>query len=1213
MSFDVPCFTRKIRLFFWLMCLLFSSGLYSHRPDLRFQHFTNEHGLAQSSVYCILQDQKGFMWFGTQHGLNRFDGRQFVVYKFQHDNPNSLNNSYILSLYQDSSGTLWIGTKGGGLNAFDPGTHRFTHYLADPESFDSPSNIINAIFEDDPGELWIGTGGGGLKQFDRKKKAFIHFPVNPGNADSLSHNTINAIYEDNSGSLWIGTDGGLKQFDRENNQIIPSPFFPARKVLAIYEGNTGGPWVGTEKGFYKFEHPAGTGQFVHYQILADRKHFAGANTIRTFYRDHSGTFWIGTDYGLHIFDRQDKTYHSYYADTKDPHSLSINSVQAIYEDESGALWVGVVSGALNKLNRTRQAFNHYYGNPVNPESLSNLQVFAIHEDREGVLWIGAYNQGLNAFNRETGELVSYRNQPGNPNSLSDNKIWAICEDRQGAMWIGTAGGGLNQFNRKTAAFTRYRHQPQNPNSLSNDVISCIIEDQQGILWIATNGGLNKFDPQRKQFFRYQTNPGNQNTLVHNLIYILHEDHRGMLWIGTQRGLSIFDPKRETFTSYRINHQDPGSLIQHPVYSICEDGQGIIWLGTSGGLYKFDRERDIISSYTEKDGLPNDVIYGILEDDQGNLWFSTNKGLSKFDPRTKKFKNYSVVDGLQSYEFCGGAYYKSRRGELFFGGINGFNAFFPDAIKDNPYIPPVVITDFKIFNQPVFTGRKYKGRLILEKSIEATEAITLSHRHNTFSFEYAALNYNHSEKNEYAYMMEGIEKSWNYVGPRRFVTYANLAPGNYTFRVKASNNHGVWNEEGVSLRIRVLSPFWVTWWFRLSLFIFVVFLALFTYKVRVDSISRRKKELEDIVARRTTELRESGEKYRTVVERAHSGIAIIQDDVIVFKNAPFDKLLGYDDQDITDQPLIQFVAPKKQADMNTLLALSRKEEKLAGTVETILRNKEGGSINVEVNYRSIQYRRQPALLMFFHDIRMQKLLEEERLKTARLESTRILARGIAHDFNNLLATILGNIELALGDVISGDGTHKVLSGAIQSTLKAVDLIRQFIDLAKDDVPIKKTEFIQGIIKDVVHSVLKGSGVTCRFDLPENLWPVDCNGSQIKQAIKNIVTNSKQAMPDNGMLEIKAVNEELAADQVPDKAPGKYVCIYIKDNGTGIPGEDLPRIFDPYFSTRPEVTLKGLGLGLSVVHSIIKKHDGIIQVTSEVGVGTTVRICLPAAAS
>ncbi|NIM10862.1 MAG: PAS domain S-box protein [Candidatus Aminicenantes bacterium] len=1194
---------------FWLICLIYSSGLYSQRPDLRFQHFTNEQGLAQSSVYCILQDQKGFMWFGTEHGLNRFDGYNFVVYKFQHDNPNNLNNSYILSLYQDSSGTLWIGTNGGGLNAFESVTHRFTHYLVDPESLDSPSNIINAIFEDRSGELWIGTGGGGLKKFDRKKKAFIHFPVNPGDADSLSHNTINAVYKDSSGSLWIGTDGGLKQFDREK-KIIRSTGLAGPKVLAIYENSTKGLWVGTEKGFYKFEQPTGTRQFVHYQIPADEKHLSRANTIRRFYQDRSGTFWIGTDYGLHIFDRQDKTYHSYYADTKDPHSLSINSVRAIYEDESGALWVGVYGGALNKLNRTEQTFNHYYGNPINPESLSNRGVFAIHEDKEGILWIGTYDQGLNAFNRETDELVSYRNEPGNPNSLSDNKIWAICEDQQGTLWIGTAEGGLNQFDRKTGTFTRYRHQPQNPNSLSNDVISCIIEDQQGILWIATNGGLNKFDPQRKQFVRYQTNPKNPNTLVHNLIYILHKDRRGMLWIGTDRGLSIFDPKHETFTSYRISPQDPGSLIQHPVYSICEDSQGVIWLGTTGGLYKFNRERDTISSYTEKDGLPNDVIYGILEDEEGNLWLSTNKGLSKFNPPTEKFKNYSVVDGLQSYEFSGGAYYKSRRGELFFGGINGFNAFFPDAIKDNPYIPPVVITEFKIFNQPVPTGKKFDGRLILEKSIGATEAITLSHRHNTFSFEFAALNYIHSEKNEYAYMMEGIEKSWNYVGPRRFVTYANLAPGNYTFRVKASNNHGVWNEDGVSLKIRVQPPFWVTWWFRVSLFIFVVFLALLTYKVRANSISRRKKELEDIVARRTTELRESGEKYRTVVERAHSGIAIVQDDVIVFKNTPFDNLLGYNEQDITDQPLIQFVAPKKQADVNTLLAQSGKEEKLAGTVETILRNKEGGNINVEVNYRSIQYRRQPALLMFFHDIRMQKQLEEERLKTARLESTRILARGIAHDFNNLLATILGNIELALGDVTSGHGIHKVLSGAEKSTLKAVDLIQQFIDLAKDDAPIKKTEFIQDIILDAVHSVLKGSGVTCHFDLPENLWPVDCSGSQIKQAIKNIVINSKQAMPDNGILELKAENKELAADQVPNKAPGKYVCIYIKDNGTGIPSEDLPKIFDPYFSTRPEVTQKGLGLGLSVVHSIIKKHNGIIQVTSEVGIGTTVRICLPA---
>jgi len=1206
---NVLYFKKQVGCLLLLICLGFFSVLYSQRTNLQFQRFTIEQGLAQNSVLCILQDQKGFMWFGTEQGMNRFDGYTFAVHKFQYNNPNSLSNSFVFSFHEDSSGIFWIGTNGGGLNRFDPENKQFSHYLVDPESIDSLSNILNVVFEDHSQGLWIGTGGGGLKKFDRKSKTFTDFPVNSHDPNLLTHNTINAIWEDHGGTLWIGTDGGLKKLNRMTNQIDPMGL-DDKKVLALYEDNARQFWVGTDNGFYKFV-PSNK-HWVHFQVPASEKNFYSANQIRTFYEDRLGIFWIGTEYGLYIFDRQGKTYHTFYADLSDPRGLTGNRIGAIYEDRSGALWIGVEAGGLHKLNRTEQSFNYYYRDPKNPDSLIMRDVFAIYEDQEGVLWVGTYGEGLIAFIRKTGEFINYRNQPEDPNSLSDNRIWALCEDRQGRLWIGTAGRGLNQFTHKTGKFTRYQHQPQNPNSLSSDLISCIIEDKEENLWIATNGGLDKLDPQRKQFTRYQSKPNHPNTLGHNNVYVLIEDRKGILWIGTKGGLSRFDPKSDTFTTYRIYPQYSNNMIQPVIYSLWEDRQGVLWLGTTSGLHKFHRENGTFSLYTEKDGLPNDVINGILEDEQGNLWLSTNEGVSKFNPFTGKFKNYSVEDGLQSYEFNAGSYFKSRSGELFFGGINGFNAFFPDSIKDNPYIPPVVITDFKIFNQSVPIGKEFKGRITLERSITDMDAITLSHKHHTFSFEYAALNYIHSEKNEYAYMMKGIEDSWNYVGQRRFVTYANLAPGDYTFKVKASNNHGVWNEEGVSLKITILPHFWETWWFRMSLAILILALVFIVFRVRTRLILKRNRELEETVARRTTALRESEEKYRTVVERAHSGIAIIQDEGIAFNNTQFANLLGYGKTDITHQPLVQFVAAEKQSEFNDLLADSRNEKRLSGNFETILRHKEDQPIHVEISYGSIRYKKQPALLMFFHDIRMQKLLEEERMKTAKLESTRILAGGIAHDFNNLLTIILGNIELAIGDVNPGEGNQiwRALSDAEISGRKAADLVRQFITLSKGDAPIKKTEYMQPIIRDAVHSVLQGSNVSIHFDLPDDLWAVDCDTQQIKQSIENIVINAKQAMTADGVLEITAQNKELTPQQIPNKKAGKYVCITLKDNGVGIASEDLPRIFDPYFSTRDDVTQKGLGLGLSVVQSIISKHEGTIHVASEVNVGTTVRICLTA---
>ncbi len=1207
MFFKVIYRAKKFGSYFLLLSMFLSSGLYCQKPNLQFQRFSLEQGLAQSSVFCILQCQKGFMWLGTEQGLNRFDGYNFLVYKFQHDDPNSLNNSYVRSIHEDLSGILWIGTDGGGLNRFDPETRRFTHYLIDPESLDSFSNIVNVIFEDRFGELWIGTAGGGLNRFDKKRETFILCPVNSAAPDRLSYNRINAICEDNSGTLWIGTDDGLIQLDPEMKQIKPAGL-AAKKVLAVYRDNAGKLWIGTDNGFYKFE--SGSGQFIHYLVPSDDKNAASANIIRTFYQDRLGFFWIGTDYGLHIFDQQEKKYHSFYEERGDPHSLAGNAIRDICQDRSGALWVGTYGNGFNKLNRTERTFKHYYSNPINPDSFITHDVFAIYEDREETLWIGTYGEGLVAFNRQTNELNIHRNRPDDPNSLSDNKIWSICQDQQGMLWIGTAEGGLNQLHPKTGKCIRYQHQPQNPQTLGNNSVSSIIEDPEGILWIGTDGGLDRFDPQKKKFVHYKTKPKNPNTLVHNNVYILHPDRSGLLWIGTKGGLSIFDPKSETFTSYPTNRYDPNSLIYHPIWSICQDSQGVIWIGTTGGLTKFNHKKGTFSSYTEKNGLPNDVINGILEDDQGNLWLSTNKGMSKFNPRTGKFINYSVADGLQSLEFCAGAYYKNRRGELFFGGINGFNVFFPDSVKENPYKPPVVITDFKIFNQSVPVGKKFNGRVILEKAITAVEEITLTHEYHTFSFEFAGLNYIHSEENKYAYKMEGIDSAWNYVGTRRFVTYANLAPDGYIFRVKASNNHGIWNEEGISLKIKVLPPFWITWWFRLALIILVVVLGFTAYRVRTRLILRRNQELEGVVARRTVALRESGEKYRTVVERAHSGIAIVQDNAIVFINDRFSKLLGYNEKDIIDYPLVQLIIPEKQPEIDDILVLSSNEETLSGNFQTILGHKDGHYIHVEVNYGTITYRKRPALLMFFHDIRMQKLLEEERMKTAKLESTRILTGGIAHDFNNLLAVIIGNLELVLTNINPCENIHKPLKDAEKSCMKAVDLIRQFITLAKDDIPLKKKEFIQGIIRDAVHSILQGSGITCHYHLHDNLWPVDCNAQHIRQAIENIVINARQAMANDGVLEVKAENKELAAEQIPNNRAGKYVCITIKDNGVGIPPHELSKIFDPYYSTRENVTQKGLGLGLAVVHSIISRHKGIINVTSDIGAGTTVRICLPA---
>jgi signal transduction histidine kinase/streptogramin lyase len=528
-----------------------------------------------------------------------------------------------------------------------------------------------------------------------------------------------------------------------------------------------------------------------------------------------------------------------------PNSLNNDHIFSLYQDRAGTLWVGTNGGGLNQFNRAQQKFSHYFPVPNNPNTLNNKDVFAIYEDREGILWVGTETGGLNKFDRQRQKVTHYLNDPENPNSLSHNEVQAIYEDSNGVLWIGTYGGGLNRFNRQH--FVSYKNDPDNPNSLNDNYVMSIHEDKNKTLWIGTRKGLNQYDRQLDKFVvHYYHDPQNPYSLSHGEVSVIYEDYSGMLWIGTPGGgLNKIDLQTKTglpgsLVRYQHDTQNPTSLSNDEILSIHEDATGTLWIGTSGGgLNQFDRETQTFTHYKEEDGLANDTVYGILEDEQGYLWLSTNKGLSKFNPKTKIFRNYDVADGLQSNEFNINAYHKSRRGELFFGGINGFNVFDPLKVKDNPYIPPIVITEFKIFNQPV----SFKEHSPLQQHISETHAITLSYKQSFFSFEFAALNFLQPEKNQYAYKLEGFDQSWNEIGTQRHTNYTYMPHGTYLFRVKGSNNDKVWNEKGTAITITILPPPWKTWW-AYTLYAFTILTIIGNYiRTQKQKLWAKQQELE----------------------------------------------------------------------------------------------------------------------------------------------------------------------------------------------------------------------------------------------------------------------------------------------------------------------------------------------------------------------------------
>jgi len=825
---------------------------------LRFETISLEQGLSQSTVFCMLQDSQGFMWFGTEDGLNKYDGYNFTIYKHDPENPNSGSYTYIQAMIEDRSGMIWFGTSEGGLVRFNRNLDQFTHYRNDPNDPSSLSdNEITALFQSQDGSLWIGTGDG-LERFAPENDRFIHYQHNPDDPNSLSSNAVSAIYEDQGGTLWIGTDdAGLNQFDRENdlwqhyvNDSSNPQSLSHNKISALFEDKSGTLWIGTDGGGLN---RLDGDQFIHYQHAPDDPSSLNSGRIEAIYQDREGILWIGIyDGGLNRFVPEDESFIHYQIIPGDPHSLSSNVILSIYQDREGVLWFGTIGGGVNKLNLGRWNFPHYKNNPENPNSLGDNMVRTINQDSAGNLWVGTMFGGVNEFDRQAGTWHHYRHNPDDPESLS--KDWAsdIYFDRSGVLWIATSNG-LDRFDPETNTFAHYHADPENPDGTPSNYVAAIMEDQEGEFWIGTAGGLYRFDRQAESWGQpYRHNPDDPKSLSDDVTFRFLEDRQGRFWIGTfNGGLNQYHPETETFTRYQNNSSDPYSLSNDLVATIFQDQDNILWVGNPGGLDKFNPATGTFIHYRENDGLPNDTIYCITEDKQGQLWISTNKGLSRFDPHSEVFKNYDVTDGLQSNEFNGGACYVSENGELFFGGIDGFNAFFPENIRENPAIPPIVLTSL------IYGGR----RVNLEQVNTGQTDIILRWPENGFEFEYAALSYAQPEKNQYAYYLEGFEETWNEVGTRRYGQYTNLPGGTYTLRVKGSNNDGIWNEVGTELKITVVPPFWATWWFQGIALMVLLGVIYGGYRLRVRNLEMRGRELESLMKQRTAELIETQEALR----------------------------------------------------------------------------------------------------------------------------------------------------------------------------------------------------------------------------------------------------------------------------------------------------------------------------------------------------------------
>ena len=845
---------KNSRYLFVIIAQCISLLSFAQNQQIRFERISTQKGLSDPNVMCITQDSRGFIWVGTRYGLNRYDGHQFKVYYSDPADSESLSNNYIQNIVEDSKGNLWIATSGGGINKFDRKKNSFKQYTHQPGNPNSISaNNMCKIAADKTGKLWIATNEG-LNLFDPEKNHFIRFYNDKNNSTSISDNNATAILADSRGDIWVGTkDGGLNRFLHEERTFVHYKAnaksvgaITGNNITSIFEDSNHRIWIGTTGGglnLYLRE----TDNFQHYKLPSNIKSLIN-NDILCINEDNNKNLLIGTENGgICLFNFGTQKFSNYQNDEIDESSLSANSVHSITKDNDGNIWVGVFAGGINLYKKSTDSFNQFKHNS-SENSLSNNFVLNIYGDHNENLWVGTDGGGLNMFDLKNGKSHVYKHQP-KLNSISGNYILTMAEDDKNNLWIGTWGGGLSKLNLKTQKFSNFKNDISNQGVSSKNIYAITIS-KDGKLWIGTfGGGLDIYDDKTNHFIHYKHSKEDVKSLSDDKIYTITEDKKGKIWIGTaDGGINLFEPESNSFIRFNKANKN---LMSNTVYHLFESSSGVVYACTPGsGLNYFDQPTNRFIPIVSADKFASDYIYAGVEDLKGNIWVSTNKGISKYDPKTKAINNYSVEDGLQGDDFKPHAAFRAKSGMLYFGGINGYNSFFPDQILETTYNPPIVLTDFQLFTKSIPIAKDEKVQSPLKQDISETKSIRISYDQTVITFKFAALDFASPEHKIYAYMLEGFDKDWNVVANKNSATYTNLNHGDYFFKVKSQNSSGEWSSEILTLQLTIVPPIWLTWWFKILSFIIIIGFLFGFYKNRVNSINRQRTKLEKLVTERT---------------------------------------------------------------------------------------------------------------------------------------------------------------------------------------------------------------------------------------------------------------------------------------------------------------------------------------------------------------------------
>jgi len=1123
--------------------------------QLQFRYLKLDDGLSSSSILSILQDYKGYMWIGTNVGLNRYDGNEFKIYKNIPDDPTSLLENHVRAIFQDRENNLLLGTF-SGLSLFLRDNDCFYNYMTDTKSalYGKYCSVLS-MEEDAAGNLWLATNIG-LLSFNRTTNTYRQFTHNPEDPESLSNNEVEQVFIDSRGRLWVESREGLDLMNSSSGQFmhITKCKIHAESLSGIFfhslaEDKLGNLWFGSREGLFFLDNSADPLEdgLVHYKHIQGEENSLSINQARALFIDNENNLWVGTENGgLNLFDRQTNQFWHYRIDPYNSRSLNNESIQVIYQDRTDNLWIGTFAGGLNIAAKNSDAIVHYKNVPGAPHNLSHNVVTCFLDDHTGRIWVGTDGGGINLFDPGTGRFEQFNT---NNSSISSNAILCLTEDSHNRIWLGTWAGGLVCFDPENKSFTSFTTKN---SSIQDNNIYSIIEGQNDELWLGSfEGGLIKFQINKKRFANFTVS---NSKLLNNMISILKKDLKGVIYIGSIKGLQLFNPTNEQFLTFTNVNDDSTSLSASTVVDILPVNDTAVWVATSYGLDLFNPATGKFKQFFLQNGLPDNVIKGIEIDAQNELWVSTNNGLCNFNLDKRKIRLFIKADGIQSNEFCDRSHLLSKDGDLLFGGTNGFNLIHKSRLIKNSVKPEVVITDFRIFYEQVKIGTENSP---LKKAIDQTQKIVLSYKQSTITFSFSALDYTIPGKNSYAYRLEPIDQAFNYVGHKNEANYTNLTPGEYIFTVIASNSDGVWNETGTSVEIIVKSPWWRTT-LAYMLYILLIIAALVgIYFMQANRLNNRSKQLELMVNQRTKEIEE--------------------------KN-----LLLHDQA-------------SELNDINTLL--EERQQRIEEQHEILISNTEQlkkKNILLEENREYITQQTKKL------QTQAEELIEKNSILSTLNNTKDKFFSIIAHDLKNPFNSIMGFTEMLSDKYNSMDDTKRkyfisVIHQSAENIYRLLENLLQWAQSQTGKIRVEPEEFEIGhVISEnfkLLENLMLEKHLTEKNDIPPGLT-VYADKNMIDTVVRNLITNAVK-FSEGGEISVWL------------KSDDNFVTVYIKDNGSGISAEKAKSLFEIGACKSSEGTRgePGTGLGLLISSDFIARNGGAIGVESKIGEGSIFYFSLP----